>query len=328
MASPLVSVIMNGYNVAPYVRGAIDSVRAQTYPNWEIVFWDNRSTDETAATVGAVADPRLRYFCAAEFTPLGEARNLAIRQASGEFIAFLDCDDLWLPEKLARQIPLFNDPQVGIVYSDTVFFNARGHERRSYGGMLPGRGWCFRQLLGRYFLSMETVVLRRAALEGQDEWFDQRFNMIEEADLFRRIAHDWKIDGVADALARWRVHASSWTFRHPELLRSESMLMLDRYRRLYPNFDADYAAEIGELMEVIALSEARDAWLKGDKWPLVRHFAKGGLKRRLLAIAIALWPVGFAAWALRMRGDVLPDELIGKGGSKQGPLAAGARNPA
>ena len=310
--SPRVSVIMNGLNVAPYVGAAIETVLAQSFRDWEIVFWDNGSTDDTAAIVRGYADPRLRYHRAPEFTPLGAARILAIREASGEFIAFLDCDDLWLPEKLERQLPLFDDPEVGLVYSDTIFFNSRGDEKRSYGGVLPGRGHCFRPLLGRYFLSMETVVLRRAALEAQDEWFDPRFNMIEEADLFRRIAHDWKIDGVPDVLARWRVHAGSWTFRHPDLFRKETLQMLARYRTLYPGFDADYAAEIDALMDVIALTEARDAWLKGEKAPLVRHFrSKAGLKPRLTALAIALWPASRAAQALRLRGDVVPDELLG-----------------
>lgn len=302
---------MNGYNAGPYVGAAVDSVLAQTWTDWEIIFWDNRSTDDTAEVVRGRADPRIRYFLAVDFTPLGQARNLAIREARGEFIAFLDCDDLWLPTKLERQMPLFDDPDVGLVYSDTIFFNARGDERRSYNGVLPGRGRCFRQLLGRYFLSMETVVLRRSALEAQDEWFDPRFNMIEEADLFRRIAHDWDIDGVPEALARWRVHASSWTFKHPDLLRSESLLMLDRYRMRYPGFDREYAGEIATLLEVIGLTEARDAWLKGDKWPLVRHFmAQPGLKRRMLALAVLLWPASRAALALRLRGDILPDELL------------------
>lgn len=302
---------MNGHNAAAYVSEAVASVFAQTYTHWEIVFWDNCSNDDTAAIVRSYDDPRLRYFLAPVFTPLGQARNLAIGKACGEFIAFLDCDDIWLPSKLERQLPLFDDPEVGLVYSDTVFFNACGDERRAYGGVLPGRGRCFRQLLGRYFLSMETVVLRRAALEAQTEWFDPRFNMIEEADLFRRIAHDWKIDGVADALARWRVHASSWTFKHPELLRSESMAMLGRYRMLYSGFDAEYAREIAVLMDVITLTEARDAWLKGDKRPLVRHFlARPGIKYRILALGVMLWPTSRAAQALRLRGDVLPDALI------------------
>jgi len=311
MTAPLVSVIMNGHNAAAFVRAAIESVLAQTYPHWEIIFWDNCSTDKTAAIVREHDDLRLRYFQASTFTPLGQARNLAIREARGEFLAFLDCDDIWLPRKLERQLPLFDDPEVGLVYSDSVFFNANGDEKRAYDGVLPGRGRCFRQLLGRYFLSMETVVLRRRALEEQAVWFDPRFNMIEEADLFRRIAHDWKIDGVADVLARWRVHAGSWTFRHPELLRSESLVMLGRYQTLYPDFDSNYAREIAVLKDVIALSEARDAWLKGDKWPLVRHFlGRPGIKYRTLAVGVMLWPASRAAQALRLRGDVLPDEMI------------------
>lgn len=312
MDAPRVSVIMNGFNVAPYVRAAIDSVLTQTYTNWEIVFWDNVSTDGTQALVQAYRDARVRYFLAPEFTPLGQARNLAIQQASGDLIAFIDCDDLWLAQKLERQVPLFEDSNVGLVYSDTIFFNARGDEKRVYGGKLPARGRCFRQLLGRYFLSMETVVIRRAALEQQSVWFDPRFNMIEEADLFRRIAHDWEIDGVPEVLARWRVHLGSWTFKHPELFRSETMQMLERYRQLYPNFDAGFAAEIRALMDVITLTEARDAWLRGNKRPLVSYFsAKSGLKARVLALAAALWPASQAALALRWRGDVLPDELLG-----------------
>jgi glycosyltransferase involved in cell wall biosynthesis len=308
--APRVSVIMNGLNVAPYVGAAIDSVLAQTFGDWEIVFWDNRSTDETARIVRNYSDPRLRYELAPAFTPLGEARNLAIRKSRGEFIAFLDCDDLWLPEKLERQLVLFEDPEVGLVYCDTVFFNNRGDEKRSYQGVLPARGRCFRQLLARYFLSMETVVLRRAALEAQDKWFDPRFNMIEEADLFRRIAVDWKLDGIGEALARWRVHAGSWTFKYPNLLRSETLLMLDDFRSRYPNFDRDYANEISEMLDLVTLAEARDAWLKGVKRPLVSYFSKkSGIKSKLLALAVSLWPTSYAAFALRMRGDVLPDGL-------------------
>jgi glycosyltransferase involved in cell wall biosynthesis len=302
---------MNGHDVAPYVQAAIDSVFAQTYAHWEIVLWDNRSTDETAPIVRRNKDPRLRYFLAPTFTPLGEARNLAISKACGEFIAFLDCDDIWLPAKLERQLPLFDDPAVGLVYSDTIFFNARGDEKRAYGGVLPGRDRCFRQLLGRYFLAMETVVLRRSALEAQPLWFDPRFNMIGDADLFRRISRDWKIDGVVDALARWRVHGNSWTFKHPESFRQETLLMLEHYRQLYPGFDADYRDEIATLMSVLTLTEARDAWLKGNKWPLVQHFfSRPDVKARALALAVMLWPASRAALALRLRGDVLPDELL------------------
>lgn len=309
MNEPLVSIIMNGRNVSEYVGSAIDSVLSQTYRNWEIVFWDNRSDDGTAELVQGCKDQRIRYFLAESFTPLGQARNLAMRQSRGEFIAFLDCDDLWFPEKLKLQIPLFDDEKVGLVYSDTIFFNELGHERILYGRNLPCQGECFRALLGRYFLSMETVVVRRSAIEGQSSWFDERFNMIEEADLFRRISHDWKIAGVPHPLAKWRVHASSWTFKYPHLLGEETAVMLEDYRKRYPGFERDFSAEISQLHDAIELAEAKDAWIRGKKGALVRHFAKGGVSGLIKALLVLCWPASLAALALRLRGDVLPSEL-------------------
>lgn len=130
MASPCVSVIMNCRNSSEFLKEAIDSVFAQSFDNWEIVFWDNQSTDASpeiaqsycrASSDGDEQKKRvLRYFRAEEPAPLGQARNLAIQKARGELIAFLDCDDLWEPDKLARQVELFErNPALGLVCTDT-----------------------------------------------------------------------------------------------------------------------------------------------------------------------------------------------------------------
>ena len=95
---PLVSVIMNCYNGDRFLRQAIDSVYCQTYDNWEIIFWDNASTD-SSAKIARSYDDKIRYFLATKNTPLGEARNLALNKASGKYVAFLDCDDLYFPNK-------------------------------------------------------------------------------------------------------------------------------------------------------------------------------------------------------------------------------------
>ena len=97
---PLVSVIMNCYNGEKYLKEAIDSVCAQTYENWEIIFWDNQSADQSAKIFQSYNDPRLKYHYAPIHTFLYEARNNAIEKARGEFIAFLDVDDWWYSEKL------------------------------------------------------------------------------------------------------------------------------------------------------------------------------------------------------------------------------------
>src|SRR5208282_1732513 len=101
-----VSVIMNVHNGAPTLREAIDSVLAQSFADWELIVWDDRSTDASAAIVSAYKDARIRYLLSPDDTPLGKARRDAIEHASGEWLAFLDQDDLWLPNKLRKQMAL------------------------------------------------------------------------------------------------------------------------------------------------------------------------------------------------------------------------------
>ena len=225
---PLVSVIMNCYNGEKYLREAIDSVYALTYSNWEIVFWDNASTD-MSAEIARSYDKRLKYFRGDETISLGAARNKALEQAKGEFIAFLDCDDIWLPEKLEKQIPLFlADDAVGLVYSDTYFFNEEGLRKRYYARRVPYRGYQFQNLLNDYIISLETAVVRRAAIDALDYLFDERFTMIEEYDFFVRIGLDWKIDFIDEVLAKWRVHGASETWKKQDLFIQERRVMLQK----------------------------------------------------------------------------------------------------
>ena len=84
----LISIIINCFNGEKFLRETIDSVVNQTYTNWEIIFWDNQSTDSTAEIVQSYKDNRIRYFYAPNHTPLGEARNLAMKEARGDYIGF------------------------------------------------------------------------------------------------------------------------------------------------------------------------------------------------------------------------------------------------
>ena len=114
---PEVSVIMNCYNCSKYLKEAIDSVYAQTYQDWEIVFWDNASSDNSAE-IAKRYNNKLKYFHAEITIPLGQARNRAIEKAKGKYIAFLDCDDVWLPEKLEKQVKVFcKNPKAMLVLS-------------------------------------------------------------------------------------------------------------------------------------------------------------------------------------------------------------------
>ena len=104
--APLVSIVVNCYNGEQFLKEAINSIYTQTYSNWEIIFWDNVSTDDSA-TIAQSYDKRLKYHLAHQTTPLGKARALAAGKARGKYLAFLDCDDLWLDSKLENQIEIF-----------------------------------------------------------------------------------------------------------------------------------------------------------------------------------------------------------------------------
>ena len=110
---PLISIIMNCYNGGQYLEESINSVINQTYKNWELIFWDNLSTDNSFKIFEKFKDKRLKYFCSKMHNVLYDARNLAIQKAQGDFIAFLDTDDIWLSDKIEKQLPKFDDPKVG-----------------------------------------------------------------------------------------------------------------------------------------------------------------------------------------------------------------------
>ncbi len=205
-AQPLVSVIMNCYNGEKYLRQAIESVFAQTYPNWEIIFWDNQSTDGSAEIVRSFERPRLKYYYAPRHTLLYEARNYAIENASGDFLAFLDVDDWWLPTKLEKQIPLFSDPEVGLACGIYWIEDERKDKRRrSHSRPLP-TGWVLNDLLKSYFVGMPTLVVRRSALASLDHPCDPRYHVIGDFDLVVRLAMTWKLDCVQEPIACYRIH--------------------------------------------------------------------------------------------------------------------------
>jgi glycosyltransferase involved in cell wall biosynthesis len=225
----LISVVMNGRNAETYLEEALKSVLEQTYTNWEIIFWDNNSSDSTREIVLGLNDNRIKYYFSDCYTSLGEARNRALHETSGEFIAFLDCDDIWLPEKLDKQLKVFmQNHDVGLVYSDCIYFNSKGDKVNLFNLKQPYRGLCFSEMLNEYCMSMESVVIRKECLHDLEIWFDPDYEVIEEYDFFVRISEKWKVDFVDEPLSKWRMHESSWTWSKPELFIDEKKLMLTK----------------------------------------------------------------------------------------------------
>ena len=260
--NPLVSIIINAFNAEKYLSKTIDSVLSQSYTNWEIIFWDNQSTDDTKAIVDTYTDSRIHYFMAPKFTELGEARNLAIAKSSGQFLAFLDSDDLWMPSKLEKQLPIFNDASIGLVYCDSTVLVDEVDQSNTFQAMRPIRGRCFRELLTHYPISLETVVVRKRAIESLSYMFDRRFTGIEEYDLFCRIAEYWAIDYIDEPLSKWRSHSESWTHRNGSKFMDERLVM---YADLFARQDIEqlYPGIIAEISEYDSHMRLMWFWREG-----------------------------------------------------------------
>ena len=239
--SPLVSIVMNCYNGDHFLKEAIDSIYAQSYTNWEIIFWDNGSSDDSAK-IAKSYDARLKYFFASNTTPLGEARNLALKKVSGEYIAFLDCDDRYLPDKLFMQVEKMKSGQYAMCYGGVIVINESGHEIRR-DNILDMEGKFFDQLLLRYNINMQTVMIRRSILLGADLSFNPTLKFSPDYDLFMRIAIDNAICSVSNYLVEYRKVKDSLTTKLVDRIPVEMEYTLSELYKI--NSSSDEAIENG-----------------------------------------------------------------------------------
>jgi len=213
---PLVSIIMNCYQGEKYLQIAIESVLAQTYHNWELIFWDNQSTDSSAEIFKDYNDERFKYFYAPKHTRLSEARNYAIDEASGDYFAFLDVDDWWEAEKLEKQIPLFNDTDVGLVYGNYWFVNEKKKTNKlTHKKELP-TGFILDELLSKYVVGLLTLVVRRQAFINEPNVFNPKYHIIGDYDLVIRLAVQWKILCIQQPIAHYRWHENNETNKYQQ----------------------------------------------------------------------------------------------------------------
>ena len=205
---PIVSVIMNIRNGASTLREAVDSVLAQTFTDWELIVWDDRSTDASARVVAQYSDPRIRYFLSPEDTSLGKARDHAIREARGNWLAFLDQDDLWMPEKLEMQMALAGEP-TGIIYGRTVRFYPGGRERdydHAHEFTPLPEGDIFTQLFTKgCFIAMSSAVFHRSAVE-EIGGIPGDVAIIPDYYLYAAVAHRHPVRAVQEVVCHYRMH--------------------------------------------------------------------------------------------------------------------------
>jgi glycosyltransferase involved in cell wall biosynthesis len=216
---PILSVIIPVYNSEQSIAATIESVIAQTYTDFEILVIDDESSDRSIEICQDYNDPRMRVI-RQKNRGLAGARNTGIRNAQGQYLAFLDSDDLWQPEKLAKHAQHFEqNPEVGVSFCRSSFIDEQGkalgiYQMPKLTDITPGYLFCRNPISNG-----SSVVIRREVLdaikfqdnlygEPEDFYFDDRFRQSEDIECWLRIAlqTQWKIEGIPDALTLYRVH--------------------------------------------------------------------------------------------------------------------------
>jgi glycosyltransferase involved in cell wall biosynthesis len=267
---PLVSVIMNCYNGEKYLKEAIDSVLAQTYQNWEIIFWDNASTDSSGAIARSFVDGRLRCFRGDVNIPLGAARNAALAQARGEFVAFLDTDDIWFPAKLAEQVAYFERrPETDFAYTNLKHIGA-GSKAKLFGRprafLVPQpTGRVFRRFLKRYPVYLLTVMIRHSALKQVGECFDPQLQVSADFDLFMRLVRDRQVGYLHRVLAAYRLHPGQDSRTKIGVYATEAEYVLQKLQRCFPESKEECKKEYEYFEAKISYYHARAALRQGDR---------------------------------------------------------------
>jgi len=209
---PKVSVVIPTFNRRDLIGETIGSVLGQTFGNLEILVIDDGSTDDTKRIVDSIGDPRIRYFYQDHSGKPAVPRNKGIKNARGEYIAFLDSDDLWLPDKLERQVGFLDkDPEIGLIYGQHLPFGnciQKATPLPIPSSSTAKSGIIFKSLfLSWNFIPCLEAVVRHKIIEevgGFDE--EPALKAVEDFDLWLRIARIFRIQFIPEVMSKYRFH--------------------------------------------------------------------------------------------------------------------------
>lgn len=207
---PKVSIIMPTYNRGVFIGETIESVISQTFQDWELIIVDDGSTDNTDEVVGRyLSDERIVYLHSSH-VGRSRARNQALALTRGEYISYLDSDDLFLPKKLEKQLKWFSEhPETDMVYTSALVINDDGdfldfmyHANES--GNIYEKVAMYLPLV----ITLPSVMVRRA-VQDVVGGFDDELDRFEDTDMWRRISRDYRVDGIPEPLIKVRTHTGN-----------------------------------------------------------------------------------------------------------------------
>ncbi len=227
MKIPKVSIIIPAYNAEQFIDKTLDSVFNQSYQDFEVIVVDDGSCDGTGKVISKYKD-RLTYILK-ENQGLSLARNTGIAVARGEYIAFLDHDDIWLPERLKVGLTLLEEDRgLYLCFSDAYIIDKKGRRRNNtlFEIYRPHRGMVFRELLKENFIPIITAVVRKDIFK-EIGLFNPQYKIVEDWDFFLRMSRRYPMTFINQPLAEYRIHEGSFS-RRKDIALTESVNIIDK----------------------------------------------------------------------------------------------------
>lgn len=214
-----VDVLINCYNGEAYLKKAIDSIIQQSFTNWNIILWDNQSTDNTKSIVDSFRDERIKYFYADRFTKLNEARVLASKHFNAEYIAILDADDIACPNRLKIQAAFLDaNPRHALVGSSVIIINEK-NENVKYDKKTINSENVKNVLFYKNFIYHSSVMFRKSAFT-EVGGYNQNLVYSQDYDLWLKFCGNWNIAILPEFLAKYRIHNGSITNNRQMVIRN------------------------------------------------------------------------------------------------------------
>jgi glycosyltransferase involved in cell wall biosynthesis len=197
---PMVTVVVPTHNRSELLKRALVSILAQTYGDFEVIVVDDGSEKSPADVVADLGDPRIQIFTHESNSGAAGARNTALKAAQGKYLAFLDDDDEWLPEKLELQVEKINSspPEIGLIYCWMDYFDNTGTLVSETHPTISGA--VFSQVLGKQRLAGCPTLLVRTEIARELGGFDERLLRGNDGDFIRRICKNYEVDLIPKVL--------------------------------------------------------------------------------------------------------------------------------
>lgn len=231
---PKVSVVIPAYNAMDYLPESLDSVFAQTFQDYEVIVVNDGSKDNIASWADGIDDSRFRLVSQTN-RGLAGARNTGIREAQGEYLAFLDADDCWSPTKLQKQVDILdNNPAVGLVYCWMRLVDPSGMPTgRFVKNCMSGVIWK-KLLIKNCVGSGSTPMVRQDCFKKVGGFDENLGSYMEDRDMWLRLAPHYEFDVVQEVLVDYRQHPSSASKDWNAMARS-AKIILDKALDLAPD---------------------------------------------------------------------------------------------